>query len=120
MFLILDRQLKYLINKEIPNLYFFYNSLKKKKLVSEKKVQKLYTTFLLNVISTHKRRECYELIQKFSIQNAMLQDILNVVINELIKEIDSRVLNKYKLEDDDSIVMNNEIKLFYNIFRRLH
>ena len=49
----------------------------------------------------------------------MLQDILNVAIDELIKEVSIRILDKYKLEDNDNVTINNEIKLFYNIFRRL-
>ena len=67
LFQILDRQLKCLINKESLNLYFFYNSLKKEKFILEKEIEKLYTTFFLNTISTYKRRKCYELIQTLSI-----------------------------------------------------
>ena len=49
----------------------------------------------------------------------MLQDILNIAVNELVKKINSKVLNKYKFKDDDSITVNNKVKLFCNIFRQL-
>jgi hypothetical protein len=49
----------------------------------------------------------------------MLQGTLNAAVNRLVEEVSSRVLSKRKLEDDDSVMLNNRVELSCNIFRRL-
>ena len=40
--------------------------------------------------------------------------------NKLVKEVSFRVLSNCKLEDNDNVMVNNKVRLFYNIFCRLH
>jgi hypothetical protein len=116
---ILGRQLERLINEGHPDLHSFYDSLKEEKLVSGEEVQELCATFPLDAVSTYGRRECHELIQTFSSQDAMPQGTLNAAVDGLVEEVSSRVLGKRKLEDDDSVAVNNGVELSCNIFRRL-
>jgi hypothetical protein len=41
---------------------------------------------------------------------------LNVVVDRLIEDINIKIFGKRKFEDDDNIIMNGEIELFYKIF----
>jgi hypothetical protein len=49
----------------------------------------------------------------------MLKSILNAAVNRLTKDVSIKVLNKRKLENNDVITLDNEVKLFYNLFHRL-
>jgi hypothetical protein len=51
----------------------------------------------------------------------ILKNFLNIVVNHLIEDISIKILDKCKFENDDSVIVNDGIKLFYkifNIFRR--
>jgi hypothetical protein len=49
----------------------------------------------------------------------MPKGTLNAAVNWLIDDVSTRVLGKRKLENEDSIAVNNGIKLSCDIFRRL-
>ena len=46
----------------------------------------------------------------------MLEGSLNIAVDRLTEEIGIKVLDKYKLENNDSITVDGGAKLFYNIF----
>jgi hypothetical protein len=49
----------------------------------------------------------------------MLKDFLNIVINRLIENVSIKVLDKYKFENNNNVIMNDKVKLFYKIFNML-
>ncbi|KAF7502222.1 hypothetical protein GJ744_006435 [Endocarpon pusillum] len=49
----------------------------------------------------------------------MPQGTLDAAVDGLVKEVSSRVLGKRKLEDNDSVAVNNGVELSCNIFHRL-
>jgi len=51
----------------------------------------------------------------------MLEGSLNIVVDRLIKKIEIKILGKYKLENNDGVIMDDGKKLscnIFNIFRR--
>jgi hypothetical protein len=44
---------------------------------------------------------------------------LNVAVDRLIEDVSIKILDKRKLEDDDNVAVNGEVKLFYKIFNML-
>jgi hypothetical protein len=44
---------------------------------------------------------------------------LNAAVNRLTEDASTRVLGKRELEDEDSVVMDNGVELFCDIFRWL-
>lgn len=54
-----------------------------------------------------------------SMQDAISKGTLNAVVNRLMKCVSDKVLGKRKLEDFDSIAVNNNVKLFSIMFQKL-
>ena len=45
---------------------------------------------------------------------------LNVAIDHLIENVSTKVLGKRKLEEDNSVAVEDKIGLLYNMFNRLY
>jgi hypothetical protein len=49
----------------------------------------------------------------------MPKDTLDAAVDQLIKDVNIKVLGKRRLEDNNVITLDNGVELFYNIFHRL-
>jgi hypothetical protein len=49
----------------------------------------------------------------------MPKGTLSAAVNQLTEDVSTRVLGKRKLEDEDSVAVDNGVELFCDIFRRL-
>jgi hypothetical protein len=49
----------------------------------------------------------------------MPKGMLDAAVDRLTEDVSTRVLGKRKLEDEDSVAVDNGVELFGDIFRRL-
>lgn len=45
---------------------------------------------------------------------------LNIIVNKLIKNVSTKVLNKYKLTDDNNIIVDKGFEFSCDIFNKLY
>jgi hypothetical protein len=116
---ILSRQLEKLVDEGRPDIHAFVDALEKEKLISKEEFHDLSVSFALDEVSNFERMGHHRLTRSFSTQDAMPKGVLDAAVDRLIGDISAKVLGKRKLEDVDTVAVNNRGKLSCDIFHRL-